>query len=87
MLRLLSGPVRHRLEWVLDGLDGTPGWGADAAEVFAPEYTSSTRMPGPIPAASTTSAPLTPAVTIGKWGGGGGETRQYLPMSCGIAHC
>ncbi|HVX46160.1 MAG TPA: ATP-binding protein [Mycobacteriales bacterium] len=36
--RLLPGPVRDRLEWILDGLDGRPGWGSDAAEVIAPPF-------------------------------------------------
>ncbi|CAN5836418.1 hypothetical protein BH24ACT5_BH24ACT5_15040 [soil metagenome] len=39
MRRLLSSPARHRLEWILDGLDGSADWGAGAAEVFAPEFT------------------------------------------------
>ncbi|MGI5499476.1 AAA family ATPase [Lentzea sp. CA-135723] len=38
MRRLESGPALARLEWILDGLDGTPGWGADAADAFAPEF-------------------------------------------------
>lgn len=35
MHRFAASPALTRLEWVLDGLDGKPGWGADAAEVFA----------------------------------------------------
>lgn len=31
-------PALARLEWVLSGLDGTEGWGADAADVLAPEF-------------------------------------------------
>ncbi|HEX7307879.1 ATP-binding protein [Lentzea sp.] len=29
-----------RLEWVLDGLGGTPGWGVDASDVFTAEFTA-----------------------------------------------
>ncbi|WP_394619183.1 AAA family ATPase [Lentzea sp. JNUCC 0626] len=40
MRRVGTSPALARLEWVLDGLDGTPGWGADASDVLAPEFTS-----------------------------------------------
>jgi predicted kinase len=36
--RLLPGPARDRLEWILTGLDGTPGWGTNVAEVLAPPF-------------------------------------------------
>jgi predicted kinase len=36
---MLEGPAADRLRWILDGLAGTPGWGGDAAEAFAPEFT------------------------------------------------
>jgi predicted kinase len=29
-----------RLGWILDGLDGQEGWGSDAADVLAPEFTA-----------------------------------------------
>jgi predicted kinase len=35
---LESTPALRRLEWILDGLAGTPDWGGDAADVFAPEF-------------------------------------------------
>lgn len=34
---LVRNPCVQRLGWVLDGIDGVPGWGADAADVIAPE--------------------------------------------------
>jgi hypothetical protein len=36
----IDGPAMHRLEWLLDGLAGQPGWGEDAAEVLAPAFTA-----------------------------------------------
>jgi len=36
--RMFRHPSVRRLAWVLDGVDGVPGWGADAAEVIAPEF-------------------------------------------------
>ncbi|MFD5827316.1 AAA family ATPase [Lentzea sp. NPDC060358] len=38
MLRFAPSPALTRLEWVLDGLDGSPGWGADAADVLAEAF-------------------------------------------------
>jgi predicted kinase len=35
MIRYEKSPALDRLEWILAGLDGTVGWGADAAEVLA----------------------------------------------------
>lgn len=32
------GPAVDRLEWILDGLDGTTDWGADTAAVLAPAF-------------------------------------------------
>ncbi|MCX2951725.1 AAA family ATPase [Lentzea sp. NEAU-D7] len=40
MHRLAASPALARLEWILDGLDGKPGWGADAADVLAAEFAS-----------------------------------------------
>ncbi|SEQ43262.1 hypothetical protein SAMN05216188_10320 [Lentzea xinjiangensis] len=40
MHRLAAGPALARLEWVLDGLDGKPGWGADASDVLAAAFTA-----------------------------------------------
>lgn len=31
-------PAAERLDWILAGLDGTAGWGTDAADVLAPEF-------------------------------------------------
>lgn len=31
-------PALRRLEWLLDGLDGLDGWGADLTEVLAPQF-------------------------------------------------
>ena len=36
----IDGPAMSRLEWLLDGLAGRAGWGADAAEVLAPAFTA-----------------------------------------------
>ena len=38
--RLVRSPAVDRLEWILAGLDGQTGWGGDAAEVLAPEFTA-----------------------------------------------
>jgi predicted kinase len=38
--RFAASPALARLEWILDGLDGKPGWGADAPEVLATEFTA-----------------------------------------------
>ena len=38
MRNLVSGPAMDRLGWILDGLNGRPDWGNDAAEVLAPEF-------------------------------------------------
>jgi predicted kinase len=35
---LVSSPAVDRLGWILDGLNGAPGWGGDAADVLAPEF-------------------------------------------------
>lgn len=35
---LVRNAAAERLSWILDGIDGQPGWGADAAEVIAPEF-------------------------------------------------
>jgi hypothetical protein len=40
MHRFPDSPVLRRLTWILDGLDSAPGWGADAAETLAPEFTA-----------------------------------------------
>jgi predicted kinase len=37
---MIEGPAAERLRWILDGLAGTPDWGADAADVFVPEFTA-----------------------------------------------
>jgi predicted kinase len=35
---LVRNAAAERLGWILDGLDGQPDWGADAAEVIAPQF-------------------------------------------------
>jgi predicted kinase len=35
---LFSGPATDRIDWILDGLNGAPDWGGDAADVLAPEF-------------------------------------------------
>lgn len=40
MHRFAASPALARLEWVLDGLDGKPGWGADASDVLAVAFTA-----------------------------------------------
>ncbi|WP_439657013.1 AAA family ATPase [Lentzea sp. HUAS TT2] len=40
MQRFAAGPALARLEWILDGLDGKPGWGADASNVLAAAFTA-----------------------------------------------
>jgi predicted kinase len=37
---MIEGPAVDRLRWILDGLAGTPEWGADAAHAFAPEFSA-----------------------------------------------
>jgi predicted kinase len=38
--RFAASPALTRLEWILDGLDGRPGWGADASDVLAAAFTA-----------------------------------------------
>jgi predicted kinase len=38
--RIADSPALARLEWILDGLDGKPGWGADTSDVFAAAFTA-----------------------------------------------
>ncbi|MGW4207592.1 AAA family ATPase [Lentzea sp. NPDC004789] len=40
MHRFAASPALARLEWILDGLDGTPGWGADASDVLGAAFTA-----------------------------------------------
>ncbi|MEV6241790.1 ATP-binding protein [Lentzea sp. NPDC051838] len=40
MHRFAAGPALARLEWILDGLDGKPGWGADASDVLGTEFSA-----------------------------------------------
>ncbi|MFC0435974.1 ATP-binding protein [Kutzneria buriramensis] len=40
MIRYGNSPALERLEWILAGLDGTDGWGEDAADVLAPAFTA-----------------------------------------------
>lgn len=35
-----EGPAADRLEWILDGLNGSAGWGDDAAGMLAPRLTA-----------------------------------------------
>jgi predicted kinase len=37
---LAASAAADRLDWILDGLNGTAGWGADAADVLAPEFSA-----------------------------------------------
>ena len=38
MLGLTRTPALQRLEWIVDGLNGAPGWGADVTEVLSAEF-------------------------------------------------
>jgi hypothetical protein len=38
MRYVVESPAARRLGWILDGLNGNPGWGADASDVLAPEF-------------------------------------------------
>lgn len=38
MRYLADSPVLDRLGWILDGLNGAEGWGANAADVLAPQF-------------------------------------------------
>lgn len=40
MHRFAATPALSRLEWILEGLDGKPGWGADASDVLAAAFTT-----------------------------------------------
>jgi predicted kinase len=37
---LAASAAADRLDWILDGLNGTANWGADAADVLAPEFSA-----------------------------------------------
>jgi hypothetical protein len=37
---LTASAAADRLDWLLDGLNNTAGWGADAADVLAPEFSA-----------------------------------------------
>jgi hypothetical protein len=41
---LAASAVLDRLGWILDRLNGTTGWGADAAEVLAADLSASERL-------------------------------------------
>ncbi len=40
MRYLAASAAADRLDWILDGLNGTADWGADAADVLAPEFSA-----------------------------------------------
>ena len=40
MRYMIASPAADRLEWVLDGLNGNAGWGTDADDVLASEFTA-----------------------------------------------
>jgi predicted kinase len=40
MKYLVASTAMERLGWILDGLNGSAGWGGDAAEVLAPEFSA-----------------------------------------------
>lgn len=44
MHRFPDTPALRRLDWILCGLDGSPGWGGDADSVFAPDFTEHTSI-------------------------------------------
>jgi predicted kinase len=63
--RLVRGPAVERLEWILDGLDGVPGWGADAAEVLAPEFTTAVPAHRIVEVTRRRSAAYAPVAVVG----------------------
>ncbi|MET9227628.1 ATP-binding protein [Lentzea sp. NPDC003310] len=65
MRHIETGPALTRLEWLLDGLDGTPGWGADAADVFADEFTAAVTPERYVEVTRARSANYAPVAVVG----------------------
>ncbi|GAA3991192.1 hypothetical protein GCM10022247_07590 [Allokutzneria multivorans] len=63
--RFAQSPALRRLEWVLDGLDGTVGWGADAAEAFTPEFAAFVAPDRYVEVTRGRTAKYAPVVVVG----------------------
>lgn len=65
MQRLAASPALARLEWVLDGLDGKPGWGADASDVLAAAFTAVVTPERYVEVTRGRAASYAPVVVVG----------------------
>ncbi|WP_329791124.1 ATP-binding protein [Lentzea sp. DG1S-22] len=65
MHRFAASPALARLEWILDGLDGTPGWGADASDVFAAAFTAAVTPERYVEVTRGRAAHYAPVVVVG----------------------
>ncbi|MGZ3144143.1 hypothetical protein ACVDFE_19565 [Lentzea chajnantorensis] len=65
MHRIKASPALARLEWVLDGLDGKSGWGADASDVLAPEFTAVVTTERYVEVTRGRAARYAPVVVVG----------------------
>ncbi|MFD9698649.1 AAA family ATPase [Lentzea sp. NPDC059081] len=65
MHRFAASPALTRLEWILDGLDGTPGWGADAAEAFVAAFTAFVTPEQYVEVTRDRAARYAPVVVVG----------------------
>ncbi len=65
MHRFAASPALARLEWVLDGLDGKPGWGADASGVLAAAFTAVVTPERYVEVTRGRAADYAPVVVVG----------------------
>lgn len=65
MRRIAASPALARLEWILDGLDGKPSWGADAADVLAPAFTTVVTPERYVEVTRGRAADYAPVVVVG----------------------
>jgi predicted kinase len=63
--RFAASPALARLEWVLDGLDGKPGWGADASDVLAAAFTAVVTPERYVEVTRGRAADYAPVVVVG----------------------
>lgn len=65
MHRFAASPALARLEWILDGLDGKPGWGADASDVLAAVFTAVVTPERYVEVTRGRAADYAPVVVVG----------------------
>jgi predicted kinase len=63
--RFAASPALARLEWILDGLDGRPGWGADASDVFAAAFSAVVTPERYVEVTRGRAADYAPVVVVG----------------------